>query len=34
MRLLSDQLKKRIGKDIFFRGMKGGILSIKTPIYS
>ena len=36
MRLLSDQLlkKKRIGKDIFFRGMKGGILSIKTPTYS
>ena len=36
MRLLSDQLlkKKRIGKDIFNRGMKGGILSIKTPIYS
>ena len=36
MRLLSDQLlkKKRIGKDIFYRGMKGGILSIKSPSYS
>ena len=35
IRLLSDQLlkKKRIGKDIFFRGMKGGIKSIYTPIY-
>ncbi len=35
IRLLSDQLlkRKRIGKDIFYRGMKGGILSIKTPIY-
>ena len=35
IRLLSDQLlkKKRIGKDIFFRGMKGGIKSINTPIY-
>ena len=35
IRLLSDQLlkRKRIGKDIFYRGMKGGIKSIKTPIY-
>ena len=35
IRLLSDQLlkKKRIGKDIFFRGMCGGIKSIYTPVY-
>ena len=35
IRLLSDQLlkKKRIGRDIFYRGMKGGIRSIYTPIY-
>ncbi len=35
IRLLSDQLlkRKRIGKDIFLRGMKGGIKSINTPIY-
>ncbi len=35
IRLLSDQLlkKKRIGKDIFLRGMSGGIKSIYTPIY-
>ena len=35
IRLLSDQLlkKKRLGKDIFLRGMKGGIKSIYTPIY-
>ena len=35
IRLLSDQLlkKKRIGKDIFFRGMRGGIKSIYTPMY-
>ena len=35
IRLLSDQLlkRKRIGKDIFYRGMKGGIKSIYTPIY-
>tara|TARA_B100000941_G_scaffold15082_1_gene9203 strand:+ start:5135 stop:5872 length:738 start_codon:yes stop_codon:yes gene_type:complete len=35
IRLLSDQLlkKKRIGKDIFYRGMKGGIKSIYTPMY-
>jgi len=35
IRLLSDQMlqKKRIGVNIFYRGMKGGIRSIKTPIY-
>ncbi len=35
IRLLSSQLlkKKRIGKDIFFRGMRGGIKSIYTPEY-
>ena len=35
IRLLSDQLlqKKRIGKDIFYRGMRGGIKSINTPVY-
>ena len=35
IRLLSDQLikKNRIGLDIFYRGMKGGIKSITTPIY-
>jgi segregation and condensation protein A len=35
IRLLSDQmlLKKRIGLDVFYRGMKGGIRSINTPIY-
>ena len=35
IRLLSDQLlkKKRIGKDIFLRGMRGGIKSIYTPVY-
>ena len=35
IRLLSDQLlkRKRVGKDIFFRGMRGGIKSIYTPIY-
>ena len=35
IRLLSDQLikKNRIGVDIFYRGMKGGIKSINTPIY-
>ena len=35
IRLLSDQLlkRKRIGRDIFLRGMKGGIRSVKTPIY-
>lgn len=35
IRLLSDQIlqKKRIGRDIFYRGMKGGIRSIYTPVY-
>ena len=35
IRLLSDQLIKRnrIGLNIFYRGMKGGIKSINTPIY-
>ena len=35
IRLLSDQLikKNRIGIDIFYRGIKGGIRSINTPIY-
>ena len=35
IRLLSDQLinKERIGINIFYRGMKGGIKSINTPIY-
>ena len=35
IRLLSDQmlLKKRIGVNIFYRGMKGGIRSINTPVY-
>ena len=35
IRLLSDQLLKRdrIGKNIFYRGMKGGIRSIKNPVY-
>ena len=35
IRLLSDELlkKKRIGKDIFYRGTKGGIRSIQNPIY-
>ena len=36
IRLLSDQmlLKKRIGVDVFYRGMKGGIRSINTPVYN
>ncbi len=36
IRLLSDQLLKRdrIGKNIFYRGMKGGIRSINNPIYN
>ena len=36
IRLLSDQLvkKNRIGVNIFYRGMKGGIRSINTPIYT
>jgi len=35
IRLLSDQMlqKKRIGINIFYRGMKGGIRSINTPVY-
>ena len=35
IRLLSDQLvkKNRIGVNIFYRGIKGGIRSINTPIY-
>ena len=35
IRILSDQMlqKKRLGVHIFTRGMKGGIRSIKTPIY-
>ncbi len=35
IRLLSDELlrKKRIGRDIFYRGTKGGIKSIHNPIY-
>jgi segregation and condensation protein A len=35
IRLLSDQLimKNRIGVSIFYRGMKGGIKSINTPVY-
>ena len=35
IRLLSDQLLKRdiIGKNIFYRGMKGGIRSINNPEY-
>ena len=35
IRLLSDQMlqRKRIGVNIFYRGMKGGIRSINTPLY-
>ena len=35
IRILSDKIlqKKRLGIDIFTRGMKGGIRSINTPIY-
>jgi len=35
IRLLSDQLikKNRIGLNVFYRGMKGGIKSINTSIY-
>ncbi len=35
IRLLSDQMlkRKRIGVNIFYRGMKGGIRSINTPVY-
>jgi len=36
IRLLSDQLLKRdrIGKNIFYRGIKGGIKSINNPVYN
>ena len=36
IRILSDQMlkKKRLGVHIFSRGIKGGIRSIKTPIYN
>ena len=36
IRLLSDQMlkKNRIGVNVFYRGMKGGILSIYSPIYN
>ena len=35
IRILSDQMlkKKRLGVEIFTRGMKGGIRSINTPVY-
>ena len=35
IRLLSDQLlkKERVGKDIFYRGMRGGIRSVYNPVY-
>tara|TARA_Y100000992_G_scaffold150089_1_gene100088 strand:- start:906 stop:1673 length:768 start_codon:yes stop_codon:yes gene_type:complete len=35
IRLLSDELlkKKRVGRDIFYRGTKGGIRSINNPVY-
>ena len=35
IRLLSDQLlkKERVGRDLFFRGAKGGIRSIYNPVY-
>ena len=35
IRILSDQMlkTKRLGVDIFARGMKGGIRSINTPVY-
>ena len=35
IQILSDQMlqKKRLGVDIFTRGMKGGIRSINTPVY-
>ena len=35
IRILSSQMlkKKRLGVDIFIRGMKGGIRSINTPVY-
>ena len=35
IRILSDQmLQKRLGVDIFTRGIKGGIRSVNTPIYN
>tara|TARA_B100001248_G_scaffold259301_1_gene245096 strand:- start:3185 stop:3919 length:735 start_codon:yes stop_codon:yes gene_type:complete len=36
IRILSDQMlqKKRLGIHIFTRGMKGGIRSINTPVYT
>ena len=36
IRILSDQMlkRKRLGVQIFTRGMKGGIRSINTPIYN
>ena len=36
IRLLSDQMlkRKRIGVDVFFRGVKGGIRSIYSTKYS
>jgi segregation and condensation protein A len=35
IRILSDKMlqKKRLGVDIFTRGMKGGIRSVNTPVY-
>jgi len=35
IRLLSDQLlkKERVGRDLFYRGSKGGIRSIYNPVY-
>ena len=35
IRILSDQLlkKERVGRDIFYRGTRGGIRSIYNPIY-
>ena len=35
IRLLSDQLlkKERVGRDLFYRGTKGGIRSILNPVY-
>ena len=35
IRILSDKMlqKKRLGVHIFYRGMKGGIRSINTPVY-
>jgi len=35
IRILSDQMlqRKRLGIDIYSRGMKGGIRSINTPVY-